>query len=112
VREQEVNRRRVELQQGLVGGHRIAADIDRAQDSAVAVAEFRRLKQVQAIGDSVEAVAPVCVATVPPGRFGVAIQADADLDPHALERLEHGQVEESAVGLDGDVHLRGDPGAQ
>jgi hypothetical protein len=81
VRQQEINRWGVELQQRLIGGEWVVVDVDRAQDAAVAVAEFRRLKQVQAIGDRVEAVAAVGVATMPPGRFGVAIKADADPDP-------------------------------
>jgi hypothetical protein len=41
VRQQEVKGRRGELQQCLVRGHRVVLDVDRAQDAAVAVTEFR-----------------------------------------------------------------------
>ncbi len=61
---------------------------------------------VQAIGDRAEAVAAVGIAAMPPRRFGVAVQADADLDMKALERLEHRPVEEGAVCLQRQVHLR------
>ncbi len=47
---------------------------------------------------------------MPPRRFGVAVQADADLDLKALERLEHRPVEEGTVGLQRKVHLRRYPG--
>ena len=99
VRQQEVNRGRVELQQRFIGGNGVVVNIDRAQYAAVAPVELRRLKEVQAIGDRVEAVAAVGIATMSPRRFGVAVQADADLDVKTLEGLEHRPVEEGAVGL-------------
>jgi hypothetical protein len=49
---------------------------------------------------------------VPPGRLGVPVQADTDPDPQALERGEHGTVEEGTVGLDGHVHLGGHAGTE
>jgi hypothetical protein len=106
VRQQKVKRWGVELQQRLVSRDRVVADVDRAQDAAIAVTEFRRLEQGQAVGDRVEAVAAVGVPAMPPGRFGIAVETDADLDPQALEHLEHGPVEKGAVGLEGNVHLR------
>jgi hypothetical protein len=42
---------------------------------------------------------------VPPGRLGVAVQADADPDPEILERAEHRSAEQRAVGLHDHVHL-------
>src|ERR1700733_5736766 len=75
--QQQVKRWGRELQQRLVRGHRIVLNIDRAQDAAVAVPEFRRLKQVKAPGDRVETAAAVPVAPVPPGRLGVAVEANA-----------------------------------
>ena len=97
--QQEVNCGRVELQQRLIGGNGVVVNIDRAQDAAVALAELRRPKKVQTIGDRIEAVAAVGIAAVSSRRFGVAVQADTDLDIKALERLEHRPVEESPVGL-------------
>jgi hypothetical protein len=112
VRQQQVKRWRGELQQRLVRGHRIVLDVDRAQDAAVAVPEFRRLQQGKASGDRVEAAAAVPVGPVPTGGLGVTVEANADLDPQALERGEHRTVEQRAVGLQGDVHLGGYGGAE
>jgi hypothetical protein len=42
---------------------------------------------------------------VPPHRLRVAVQADAYLDPQALERSQHRTVQERPVGLQGHVHL-------
>lgn len=105
VRQQEVNGGRAELQQRLVRGHGVVANVDRAQDAAVALAELRRPEKIQAIGDRIEAVAAVGIAAVSSRRFGVAVQADADLDVKALERLEHRPVEQNPVGLQRQVHL-------
>ena len=102
--QQQVQRRRGELQQRFVRAHRVVLDVDRAQDAAVAVQELRRPQQVKASGDRVEAVTAVRVAPVPPGRVGVPVQADADLDPQALEDGKHRTAEEGAVGLEGHVH--------
>lgn len=104
VRQQQVKRGRAEPQQLLVGAHRVVLHVDRAQDAAVAVTELRRPQQVKPGGDRGEAVTAVRVAPVPAGRFRVPVQADADRDPQALERGQHGTVEESAVGLHCDVH--------
>jgi hypothetical protein len=41
MRQQQVKRRRAELQQRLVGGDRIVSDVDRAKDAAVALPELR-----------------------------------------------------------------------
>jgi hypothetical protein len=112
VRQQEVNRWRVELQQRLVGGDGIVVDIDRAQNAAVALPELRRLEEIQAIGDRSEAVMAVGIAAVPPRRFGVAVQADTDLDMKAFERLEHRPFEQGPVGLHRQVHLRRHPGRE
>lgn len=112
MRQQEVNRGRVELQQRLIGGDGIVVHIDRAQDAAVALPELRRLEEVQAIGDRAEAVTAVGIAAVPPRRFGVAVQADTDLDMKPLERLEHGPLEQGPVGLQRQVHLRRHPGRE
>jgi hypothetical protein len=49
---------------------------------------------------------------MPPGRLGVAIHADTDPDTKTLERLEHRPVEEGAVGLHRNVHLRRYPGTE
>jgi hypothetical protein len=105
VRQQQVKRRGAELQQGLVRAHRVVGDVDGTQDAAVAVPEFWRPQQVKAPGDGVEAVAAVGVATVPPDRLGVPVQADPDPDPQALERGQHRTVEQGAVRLHGHVHL-------
>lgn len=104
MRQQEVDCGRVELQQRLVGGNRVVVNIDRAQDAAVALAEFRRPEKIQAICDRAEAVAAVGIAAVSSRRFGVAVQADADLDMKALERLERRPVEQGPVGLQRQVH--------
>ena len=81
VRKQQVNCRRGELKQRLVRTHRVVFDIDRAQDSAVAVTELGRPQQVKAACNRVETVAAIGVEPVPPGRVRVSVQADADLDP-------------------------------
>jgi hypothetical protein len=112
VRQQQVKGWRGELQQCLVRADRVVLDIDRAQDAAVAVPEFRRLQPVKAVGHDVEAVAAVGVAPVPPGRLGVPVEAYADPGPQAPQRGEHRTVEESAVGLEGNVHLGGDQGTE
>jgi hypothetical protein len=74
--------------------------------------EFRRSQQGEALGDFIETVAAVGVAPVPPGRLGAPVQADAYPDPRALERGQHGTVEEGAVGLEGHVYLGGNAGAE
>ena len=112
MRQQQVKRRRTEFQQRLVRAHRIVLDVDRAQDAAVAVPEFWRLQQAQAVGDRIETVTAIRVAPVPPGRIGVPVQADACPDPQALDRGKHRTVQESAVGLDGHVHLGGHAGTE
>jgi hypothetical protein len=112
VRQQQVNRRRGELQQRLVRAHRVVLDVDRAQDAAVAVTELWRPQQVEAVGDRVEAVAAIGVAPVPAGRLGVPVQADAYPDPQALQRGEHRTVKEGAVGLEAHVHLGGHVGPE
>lgn len=104
MRQQKVDRGRIELQQRLVGGNRVVVNIDRAQDAAIALAELRRPEKIQAIGDRAEAVAAVGIAAVSSCRFGVAVQADADLDMKALERLEHRPVEQGPIGLQRQVH--------
>jgi len=43
---------------------------------------------------------------MPPGRLGVAVQADADADAQALERLKHGPAEQCAIGLHGHIDFR------
>jgi hypothetical protein len=110
--QQQVKRWGRELQQRLVRGHRIVLNVDRAQDAAVAVPEFRRLQLVKAPGDRVETAAAVTVTPVPPGRLGVTVEANAHLDPQALERGEHRPVQQRAVGLQGHVHLGGYGGAE
>lgn len=100
VRQQQVKRGRVELQQRLVRAYRVVVDVDGAQDAAVAVPELRRPQQVEAVGDRIEAVAAVSVPPVPPGRLGVPVQADADPDAQAAQRGEHRPVQEGAVGLE------------
>lgn len=112
MRQQEVNRRRAELQQRLIGGDGIVVDVDRAQDAAVALPELRRLQEIQAIGDRAEAIMAVGVAAVAAHRFGVTVQADTDLDMKALERLEHRPFEHGPVGLQRQVHLRRHPGRE
>ena len=97
--QQEVNCGWIELQQRLIGGDGVVVNIDRAQDAAVTLAELLRPEKVQTIGDRIEAVAAVGVAAVLSRRFGVAVQADTDLDMKSLKRLEHRSVEESSVGL-------------
>jgi hypothetical protein len=54
----------------------------------------------------------VGIAAVPTRRFGVAVQADTDLDMKALERLEHRPVEEGPVGLQRQVNLGRYPGKE
>jgi len=112
VRQQQVERRRSELQQRLVRAHRVVPYVDRAQNAAIAVPELRRLQQVKAVSDRIETVPAIGVAPVPPGRFGVPVQADAYLDLKALQCGQHRAVEESSVGLEGDVHLGGHAGAK
>jgi hypothetical protein len=41
---------------------------------------------------------------MPASRFGVAVQADADTYPPALECLEHRPAEQGPVGLNAHVH--------
>ena len=106
VRQQQVERRGTELQQCLVRADRIVVDVDRAQDAAVAVSELRRPQQVQSIRDGTKAVAAAGVAAVPPGSFGIAIEADTDPGAGLLEHVQHGPVQQRAVGLDGHVHAR------
>jgi len=43
---------------------------------------------------------------MPPGGFGVAIEAYADPDACALQCFEHRPLQQGAVGLDGHVHSR------
>jgi hypothetical protein len=49
---------------------------------------------------------------VPPHCLRVAVQADAYLDPQALERSQHRTVQERPVGLQGHVHLGGHAGTE
>ena len=107
VRQQQVKGRWGELEQRLVRGHRVALGIDRAQDAAVAVHELRRAQQIEAVGHRIEAIAAIGVQAVPPGCLGVPVEADAYLDPEALQRREHRPVEEGSVGLEGHVHSSG-----
>jgi hypothetical protein len=110
--QQQVKRWGCELQQRFVRGHGIVLNVDCAQDAAVAVPEFRRLQQVKASGNRVETVAAAPVGPMSPGRLGVPVQADAYLDPQALERGEHRTVQQRAVSLQGHVHLGGHGGAE
>jgi hypothetical protein len=104
VRQQEVNRRRTELQQSLIGSLRIVAHIDGAQDAAVNLAEFGGAEPEQAVGDIGEAVAAAGITTMACGSCLVAIQADPDADAEVLEHFEHGAIEEGAIGLNGNGH--------
>jgi hypothetical protein len=106
VRQQQVNRRRTELEQRLIHGDRVVADIDRAEYAGVAVTELRGREQVQRAGDIAETVAAIRVAAMPPGRVGIAVKADAYADSGALEDFEHRATQQSAIGLHGDVHAR------
>jgi hypothetical protein len=103
--QQQVKSRRRELEQRLVRAHRVVLSVNRAQDAAVAVSEFRRPQPVKAVSDRVKAVAAIGVVPVPPGRLLVSVQADADPDSQALQHGEHRAVEEGPVGLDTNVHL-------
>jgi hypothetical protein len=105
--QQQVDRRRAELKECLVGCDRVIVGIDRGQQAAVAVAEFWRLQKMQAIGNRAVAVGAVGVAAMPVRRFGIAIQANADADAEALERFKHRPAEQGPVGLHGHVHLSG-----
>lgn len=92
VRQQQVNRRRGELEQGLVRGDGVVLDVDRAQDAAVALLELGGPQPVKSVGDRVEAAAPVGVPPVPPGRVRVTVQADTYADPQAFEGRQHRAV--------------------
>ena len=106
VRQQQVNRGRLERQQRLIHGDRVVADVDRAEYAAVAVTKLRGREKVQRAGDIVEAVAAIRVAAMPPRRVGVAVEADAYADPGALEDFKHRATQQSAIGLHGHVHPR------
>ena len=106
MRQQEIEHRRLEVNQGLVGSHGVVVHVDGAQDTAVDLPEFRRAEPVEAIGDVVEAVATAGVAAMTAGGFGVTVQAHPHPDAEIPEHLEHGLVETGAVGLDRHV----DPG--
>ena len=112
VRQQQVKRRRAEPDQRLVRAHRIVARVDRAQDAAVTVPELERPQQVKAAGDSVETASATGVPAVPPGRLSVPVQADTHPDPQAAQDRQHRAVQESAVSLDGHVHLGGHGGVE
>jgi hypothetical protein len=112
VREQEVDGGRIEFQQRLIGGDRIIPDVDRAQQTAVALVKVRRVKQGQPPGDGVEAVTAVGVAAIPPGGLGITVQADAHLDLEFPEDVKHLRVEQSPVGLHSHVHRGGHPCAE
>lgn len=92
VRQQQIDSRRSELEQCLIGGDGVIGYINRAQDPAVAITEFRRLEQVQAISDGVETITAVRITAMPPSGLGVAVQANAHADAQALERFKHGVV--------------------
>jgi hypothetical protein len=92
VRQQQVNDRRGELEQGLVRGDGVVLYVDRTQDAAVTLLELRTPQQVKSVGDRVEAAAPVGVPPVPPGRVRVTVQADAYADPQAFECRQHRAV--------------------
>ena len=49
---------------------------------------------------------------MPPGGLDVAVQADPDADAELLQRVEHARAQQGAVGLNADVDLSRDPGAQ
>ena len=112
VRQQQVDRRGAEREQCLVSGDGVVAGIDRAQDAAVTVAEFRRPQEIQAVGDRAETVASVGVAAVPARCLSIAVEADANADPESLQDLEQRAAKQGAIGLHGHVHLRWDGGPE
>jgi hypothetical protein len=105
VGQEEIDRRRGELKQRFVSGHGVVSHIDRAQDAAVYFAEFGRIDQLKAAGHVIKAAGTTGIVPVPPGGFGVAIQADPDTDAELLEHLQHRAIEESAVSLYRKAHL-------
>jgi hypothetical protein len=106
VRQQEIEHRRFEFKQGLIGSPGVVVHVDGAQDTAVDLAKFGRAESAEAIGDVVEAVAAAGVAAMTAGGLGVTVQADPHPDAEIPEHLEHGPAEAGAVSLDRYV----DPG--
>jgi len=112
MRQEQVQSRGRELEQRLVGADRVVVGVNRAQDAGVAVLVFGRAQQVEATADRFEAVAAIRVHAVPPGRLGVPVEADADLDLKPLEDGQHRRVEQGPVGLHRHVHPGGHSGAE
>jgi hypothetical protein len=73
VRQQEVKRRRIKLQQGLIGRLGTVAHVDGAQDAAVHIAVLGRTEQVEPSRDVIEAAEAARVAAMARGSFGVAV---------------------------------------
>jgi hypothetical protein len=100
VRQQQVDRRGLELQESLVRGDRVVTHVDGTQDAAVDLAEFGCTEPEETIGDRGEAVAAGGIAAVASIGCLIAIQADPDTDSEVFEDLQHAALEKRAVGLD------------
>lgn len=105
VRQQEVDERGFESGEGVVHGHRIVVDVDRAQQAEVQMAvallaeQFDRSHHHRVAAASVgeEAVAVV-------GR-AIAVERDPDADVELVEEVEITGAELDAVGVDPEVQL-------
>ena len=106
VRQQEIDPRRIEFGEGLVGGDRLVAKVYGAQQPAEEMSAVRLRQPVQAGGHGPVASPSAGESAVPVVRFRRAIQADPHLEAKPTEKPQIGIVQADAIRLNLGVHLR------
>lgn len=104
MRQQEIESRRLELKQFLIGRHRVAVQIDDAEQAIEQVPEPGSAQPSQPGGDRGVTSAAVHEPAVPVLGFRATVQADSDMEAEFAEHLQVDLVEANAVGLDARPH--------
>ncbi|ESU47478.1 hypothetical protein P376_4544 [Streptomyces sp. HCCB10043] len=105
VRQQEVDERGFERGEGVVHGHRVVVDVDRAEQAEVQVAVALLAEQSDRSQHHRMAAAPVGVPAVAVVGGAVAVEGDPDPDVELVEEVEVTGAELDAVGVDPEVQL-------
>ncbi len=114
VREEEVDERGVERDEGVQHGVRIVLDVDRAQEPQVEVAVAVLPEQLDRLEHEGVTAAPVGETPVPVVGRAVAVEGDAHPDAELVEEVQVPGAELKAVGVDPEVEVghTGERGAE